>query len=476
MKESIVLYPAPVFHHMVSMVELGKLILRHHHDLSITILVPTGALDAAATSSYIHQLSQTDLPISFFTLRSIQFPQSLPQNRSAAAFQSIQLNAEAVVDALGTISATSKVLALITSAVHSSYHPHIPTYYYFSSCASTLAFFLHLPTIHNQTSKSFKDLNDTVFHLPGLPPIKASDMPDPVLDRNQPPYHYFIHYASCLPNSKGFIVNTFEALESQAIKAITDGTCVLDGGTPPIYHIGPLITDSKVRAIGYEDLSTECSTWLDAQPSQSVVFLCFGSKGVLSEVQLKELAMGLERSSHRFLWVVRNPKNLEMIPDLEVLLPKGFLERTKDRGLVVKSWAPQSAILSHESVGGFVTHCGWNSVVEAVSYGVPMVAWPLYAEQKMNSVVLVEEMRLAIALEKVAESSSSLSSSSSSTKEEMVSAEELKKKVRELMGQEGQGLRERSLAMKSMAMAAWSMDGSSLSSLSKMVASWKQGH
>lgn len=301
-------------------------------------------------------------------------------------------------------------------------------------------------------------------------------MPDPVLDRNQPPYHYFIHYASCLPNSKGFIVNTFEALESQAIKAITDGTCVLDGGTPPIYHIGPLITDSKVRAIGYEDLSTECSTWLDAQPSQSVVFLCFGSKGVLSEVQLKELAMGLERSSHRFLWVVRNPKNLEMIPDLEVLLPKGFLERTKDRGLVVKSWAPQSAILSHESVGGFVTHCGWNSVVEAVSYGVPMVAWPLYAEQKMNSVVLVEEMRLAIALEKVAESSSSLSSSSSSTKEEMVSAEELKKKVRELMGQEGQGLRERSLAMKSMAMAAWSMDGSSLSSLSKMVASWKQGH
>ncbi|KAH7534094.1 hypothetical protein FEM48_Zijuj04G0200800 [Ziziphus jujuba var. spinosa] len=331
MKESIVLYPAPVFHHMVSMVELGKLILRHHHDLSITILVPTGALDAAATSSYIHQLSQTDLSISFFTLRSIQLPQSLPQNRSAAAFQSIQLNAEAVVDALGTISATSKVLALITSAVHSSYHPHIPTYYYFSSCASTLAFFLHLPTIHNQTSKSFKDLNDTVFHLPGLPPIKASDMPDPVLDRNQPPYHYFIHYASCLPNSKGFIVNTFEALEPQAIKAITDGTCVLDGGTPPIYHIGPLITDSK-------------------------------------------------------------------------------------------------------------------------------------------------EMRLAIALEKVAVSSSSLSSSSSSTKEEMVSAEELKKKVRELMGQEGQGLRERSLAMKSMAMAAWSMDGSSLSSLSKMVASWKQGH
>ena len=99
-----------------------------------------------------------------------------------------------------------------------------------------------------------------------------------------------------------------------------------------------------------------------------------------------------------------------------------------DRGVVVKSWAPQSALRSHEAIGGFITHCGWNSVLEAVTCGVPMAAWPLYAEQRMNSVVLVEEMKLAIPIEV----------SSSSPGEELVSAEELEKTVRLLMGTESE--------------------------------------
>ena len=279
-------------------------------------------------------------------------------------------------------------------------------------------------------------------------------------------------------------MNTFEALEPQAIKAATQAACILNNDAtptpaPPIYHIGPLIADSKDRAVGFKasssDSYTECLTWLDAQPCGSVVFLSFGSKGTFSEVQLKEMAMGLERSGHRFLWVVRSAPTSNSEPDLEVLLPEGFMKRTKERGLVVKSWAPQSDILSHESVGGFVTHCGWNSVVEAVFHGVPMVAWPLYAEQRMNSAALVEQMKLAIAVEKV-EYSSSSSSSPSSKEELLVSAEELEKKVRQLMGSEGKCAREKSLGMKAMGKAAWSNGGSSLSSLSKMVASWKKGH
>ncbi|KAF3444220.1 hypothetical protein FNV43_RR13910 [Rhamnella rubrinervis] len=485
MKESIVLYPAPGFHHMVAMVGLGKLISLHHPELSITILVSTmpSGLDTATTSSYIHQISQTNIPITFFNLSSNNLPQSLAGNGAAAVFEFIGLNEQNVVDALGTISVASTVLALVTSVLHITSHPHIPTYYYFTSCASTLAFFLHLPTIHNQTERSFKDLNNTFFHLPGLPPIKASDVPDPVLDRDDPAYHYFLRYAICLFKSQGIIVNTFEALEPQAIKVITQGACILNNDAtptpaPPIYHIGPLIADSKDRAVGFKasssDTYTKCLTWLDAQPCRSVVFLSFGRRGAFSEVQLKEMAMGLERSNHRFLWVVRSTSMSNSEPDLEVLLPKGFMERTKERGLVVKSWAPQSDILSHESVGGFVTHCGWNSVVEAVFHGVPMVAWPLYAEQRMNSAVLVEEMKLAIPVEKVESSSSS--SPSSSEEELLVSAEELEKKVRQLMGSEGQSLVEKSLGAKAMAMAAWSNGGSSMSSLSKMVDSWQKRH
>ncbi|XP_039840853.1 UDP-glycosyltransferase 1-like [Panicum virgatum] len=118
--------------------------------------------------------------------------------------------------------------------------------------------------------------------------------------------------------------------------------------------------------------------------------------GFHTEDQLKEIAAGLEGSGHRFLWVVRahlrgNTFAVHADPDLGALLLEGFLERTGGRGLVVKLWAPQVDVLRHEAVGAFGTHCGWNSVLEAITASVPMLCWPLYAEQKMNKVFLVEE-------------------------------------------------------------------------------------
>ncbi|KAM0841226.1 hypothetical protein ACQ4PT_059149 [Festuca glaucescens] len=119
-----------------------------------------------------------------------------------------------------------------------------------------------------------------------------------------------------------------------------------------------------------------CLSWLDAQPKQSVVFICFGSVGAVSAAELKEIARGLENSGHRFVWVVQtppvDPAKFFMPcppPDLDALLPDGFLERTRDRGMVLKMWAPQVEVLQHAMTGAFMTHCGWNSVLEAVSAG-----------------------------------------------------------------------------------------------------------
>ncbi|KAI3740922.1 hypothetical protein L2E82_31397 [Cichorium intybus] len=96
----------------------------------------------------------------------------------------------------------------------------------------------------------------------------------------------------------------------------------------------------------------ECLKWLNSQPIKSVVFLCFGSMGVFKKEQLKEIAIGLERSEQRFLWVVRDPPNESNSGGkelgLDAILPEGFLARTGDKGLVVKNWAPQPAILSHD--------------------------------------------------------------------------------------------------------------------------------
>lgn len=109
-----------------------------------------------------------------------------------------------------------------------------------------------------------------------------------------------------------------------------------------------------------------------------------------------------------------------------------------------------------------MTHCGWNSVLEAVTYGVPMLPWPLYAEQKLNSVVLAEEIKLTPKPILTEDGKG------------VVSSEEVERKVRELMGMEGKGFRESSSMMKIMAMAAWTNGGSSFTALSKLVASWKQ--
>ena len=298
-------------------------------------------------------------------------------------------------------------------------------------------------------------------------------MAKPILDREDKAYEFFLNMFIHLPRSAGIIVNTFEALEPRAVKTILDGLCVLDGPTPPIFCIGPLIAadDRSGGGGGGGSGIPECLTWLESQPKRSVLFLCFGSLGLFSEEQLKEIAVGLERSGQRFLWVVRSPPSKDPSrrflappePDLNSLLPDGFLDRTKERGLMVKSWAPQVAVLNHASVGGFVTHCGWNSVLEAVCAGVPMVAWPLYAEQRFNRVVMVEEMKLAFPMEE--------------SEEGFVTATEVEKRVRELMeSEEGRNtLRLRIMAMKEAAETAMSDGGSSRTALTKLVKSWRPG-
>jgi hypothetical protein len=163
------------------------------------------------------------------------------------------------------------------------------------------------------------------------------------------------------------------------------------------------------------------------------------------------MARGLESCGHRFLWVVRNPpehQSTSIEPDLEALLPDGFLERTREKGLVVKNWAPQMEVLRHDSVGAFITHCGWNSALEGIVSGVPMICWPLYAEQRMNKVHMVEEMKVGVAVQ--------------GYEKELVEADEVEAKVRLVMeSDEGKKLRERLAMAKKMAADGLKEGGSS---------------
>ncbi|KAI5012086.1 hypothetical protein ZWY2020_024220 [Hordeum vulgare] len=186
--------------------------------------------------------------------------------------------------------------------------------------------------------------------------------------------------------------------------------------------------------------------------------------GSLDAAQVREVAAGLERSGHRFLWVLRGrPVAGTRLPtdaDLAELLPEGFLKATAGRGLVWPAWAPQREILSHAAVGGFVTHCGWNSILESLWFGVPMIPWPLYGEQHLNAFELVAGVGAAVELEM------------DRRKGFFVEAGELERAVRILMGgasDEGKKARKTAAETSTACRKAVGEGGSSCAALQRLV-------
>ncbi|KAL4615429.1 hypothetical protein ACB092_07G124100 [Castanea dentata] len=195
--------------------------------------------------------------------------------------------------------------------------------------------------------------------------------------------------------SYGVVVNSFYELEP----AYADHYRKVLG--IKAWHIGPVSLcnkDAEEKAQRGKEASIdehECLKWLSTKKLNSVIYICFGSMPKFSDSQLFELAMGLEASEQQFIWVVRKGKNEK---EEEDWLPKGFEKRMEGKGLIIRGWAPQVLILDHQAVGGFVTHCGWNSTLEGVASGVPMVTWPMAAEQFYNEKLITQVLKIGISV------------------------------------------------------------------------------
>ncbi|KAL5203913.1 hypothetical protein ABZP36_008784 [Zizania latifolia] len=270
-------------------------------------------------------------------------------------------------------------------------------YLFYPGNLHSLTLILNLPELDVSIPGEFRDLPEHV-RLPGCVPIPGLDILAPLQDKSNPCYKWMVHHGKRYRDAEAILVNSFQAVEPDAAKAMR----LPKPGLPPVYTIGPLIKTNAVPRAA-------CLDWLDRQPSKSVIFVSFGSGGALPTEQMRELALGLELSGQRFLWVVRSPSgddgavnanyyDAESKKDPFAYLPEGFIERTKDMGLLVSSWAPQTEVLAHHATSGFLTHCGWNSVLESLLHGVPMVAWPLYAEQRQNAVMLADGVGAALRL------------------------------------------------------------------------------
>ncbi|GLJ07793.1 hypothetical protein SUGI_0074170 [Cryptomeria japonica] len=210
--------------------------------------------------------------------------------------------------------------------------------------------------------------------------------------------HFIFHRMQEIGKGSGILINTFHELEPfyvQHLKKLT---------AKSVWAIGPVHPQNLYSGSGNVNMGgkmrdnreQELVCWLDSQNPRSVVHVSFGSQTFLSEEQTQALARGLEASGQPFVWAIKvsqkmEPESSESKTDcISTYLPEGFLERTKERGFIIRDWAPQLVILSHPSVGAFISHCGWNSALESISFGVPILAWPMFGDQHFNSKLFAE--------------------------------------------------------------------------------------
>jgi coniferyl-alcohol glucosyltransferase len=333
----------------------------------------------------------------------------------------------------------------------------MPKYVYITSNAWYACLTTYCDVLDKEVVGQYVDQTE-VLRIPGCKPIRPEDVVDPMLDRNDQQYREFVRIGVEYSFFRGILLNTWEDLDRRSVDALRSIANV------PIYPIGPL-----TKAAEPEVTDTELMEWLDKQPGESVLYVSFGSGGTLSGEQLTELAWGLEMSQQRFVWVVRPPVrghadasffssgNGASNGAVADFLPDGFMDKTRNLGLIVPMWAPQMKILSHPSVGGFLSHCGWNSTLESLVNGVPIIVWPLYAEQRMNATFLAEELGVAVRPKVL-------------PTKEVVRREEIEEMVRSVMELErGKGMRERVKELKVGAEKALSKGGSSYNSLCEMI-------
>lgn len=377
----IALFPTAGMGHLMPFLRLASMLATRN--CTITLITAQPTVSAAESD----QLSR--FFASHENIKGLQF-QLIPYNPSTdidpffAQFISISNSVHLLHPLLSDISPPlSAIIAdftIASSVCKIATDLSIPTYI----LITTSARFFSLMACHSQLvendPKNHGDEGIDKIELPaGLAPMPLSSIPPPFFNPN----HYFSTIISSNSTSfskvNGILVNTFDWFESKTIEVLNSGRVVQD--LAPILPVGPFESFKVGQAINLP--------WLDDQPAKSVLFISFGSRTALSKDQLRELGTGLEIGGCRFLWILKGSEvDNQDKEEIEDILCESFLERTKNKGLVIKGWVNQDQILAHPAIGGFLSHCGWNSVMEAARLGVPILAWPQHGDQRVNAQVV----------------------------------------------------------------------------------------
>ena len=427
-KLELVFVPLPAMGHLLSAVEFCKLLVGRDDRFSITVLIMKLPVDNSAVTNYINSDSFSDsfsgsirlVHLPHLDMKPLEFPSP------SAFFEIMEKQKLLVKDAVHQLMnrpETGRLAGIVVDSLCISMMDavdelDVPSYVFVTSSAASLALMFHFQTQHDHHGVDLTEFadSDIEFVVPGfVNPVPARLLPARWMDKEGGGFIEMLDQARRCREAKGILVNTCMELEE---------SYVIDSTTPPVYTVGPLLNLNR------GDPNQMIIRWLDDQPPSSVVFLCFGGgSGAFNKDQIKEIANGLENSGFRFLWALRRPppKGLFALPtdyvNFEGVMPEGFLDRTSRIGKII-GWAPQVTILSHPAIGGFVSHCGWNSILESIWFGVPIAAWPMFAEQQFNAFQLVREFEIGVELKL---------DYNMETKTDLINAQEIESAIRLLM-------------------------------------------
>ncbi|KAM6568887.1 hypothetical protein CsatB_016872 [Cannabis sativa] len=254
----------------------------------------------------------------------------------------------------------------------------------------SLYYHLDLLKINGHYGASHNNREDIVAYIPGIKAIEPNDMPCYIgeLDVSTNMHRVLNNAFESVKRADIILCNTVHELEFEPISAIQE--------KQPMFAIGPLFPSGFTNSLVPTSIKPEldCTEWLNSKLPKSVLYISFGSFVPCGKEEIDEIAHGLVLSKVNFIWVLRPDATSYEEP---YVLPNGFENEVKGRGLIV-TWTNQIQVISHFAIGGFLTHCGWNSVLESVWHGVPMLCFPLKTDQLTNRKLLVDDWRIGVNL------------------------------------------------------------------------------